>query len=76
MLCQLPYLPVTSVFVLVDVGTRDHWNDDENEFRRDGNLCLDQLPTLIELRSHKRLTGKQINEKVIRRFWEDNADEL
>ena len=76
LLHQLPYLPLTSVFVIVDVGTSDVWYDPENDFRTDHMVALTHIPTLMELPSYDRLVGDEIYVKTIRDFIEANDDEL
>ncbi|XP_045173730.2 thioredoxin domain-containing protein 17-like [Mercenaria mercenaria] len=56
---SLSKLPADAVFIHCGVGDRDFWKDQSNVFRKDADLRLKSVPTLMKLGQPNRLEEEQ-----------------
>ncbi|UJR33979.1 hypothetical protein I4U23_021395 [Adineta vaga] len=53
-------LPSNGIFIECSVGDRASWKDSNCSFRKDAQLRLTTIPTLVEWGTSKRLTENQL----------------
>ncbi|XP_035228642.1 thioredoxin domain-containing protein 17-like [Stegodyphus dumicola] len=61
----LKYAPEKSVLVICSVGNRNAWKDPNNDFRKDEQLKLTCVPTLIKFNTPKRLEEEQCKSAAL-----------
>ncbi|CAF0756646.1 unnamed protein product [Adineta ricciae] len=53
-------LPSNGIFIECSVGDRASWKDSNSSFRKDSQLRLTTIPTLVEWGTSKRLSENQL----------------
>ncbi|KAK3770138.1 hypothetical protein RRG08_007049 [Elysia crispata] len=65
--------PEDSVFVHCHVGPRDYWKDQSNEFRKDPQLYLKCVPTLLRVGKPHRLEEEQCcSDDLVQMMFEED----
>ena len=61
--------PRDNKYLYVDIGDFTSWRDRNNKFRRDRDIRLERLPTLIKWGTNERLVeGELMEENLIRKM--------
>ncbi|XP_059171954.1 thioredoxin domain-containing protein 17-like isoform X2 [Physella acuta] len=73
---NLHLLSNNAVIIRCSVGDRLYWSNPSNEFRKDPELNLRYIPTLIKIGTPKKLEEKQcLSEDLVQMMFEEDEEE-